>query len=348
MQQPASTMRSYRFRHEREASWQELEELLDRAESQGLKRLDQEQLFRLPVLYRAVVSSLSVARAISLDKNVITYLESLAARAYGFVYGAHYSVLENLVYFFTHRYRQLVWQMRGWVVAAAVLMAAGVAVGFLLTADDPERFSSFVSDAMAAGRSPLSTRQELLDVLYDRGTGRVDTLGAFASFLFSHNARIGLSCFAAGIAAGVPVALLLFINGLTLGAFAALYARQGIGLEFWAWVLPHGITELLAVCLCGAAGFKVGAGLLFPGRLPRLESLIKQGREAAAIVIGTLMLFLIAAMIEGFFRQLVQNEVLRLGLALATTGCWTWYFTAGGGKASTNGWQESAQIWSES
>lgn len=324
-----STMRSYRFRSEREASWQELEEILDRAESQGLQALDQDQLHRLPVLYRAVVSSLSVARSISLDKNVMTYLEGLAARAYGFVYGAHYSLLENLVGFFSQRYRKLVWEMRGWVVVAALLMAAGTVAGYLLTADDPERFSCFVADEMAGNRSPLSTREELLEVLYDRGTGRADMLGAFASFLFSHNARIGLSCFVAGFAAGVPVALLLFVNGLTLGAFAALYARQGIGLEFWAWVLPHGVTELLAICLCAAAGFKVGVAILFPGRLTRLESLVKQGRAAAAVVIGTLLLFLIAALIEGFFRQLVQDEALRLLVALATTGFWGWYFTAG-------------------
>jgi uncharacterized membrane protein SpoIIM required for sporulation len=324
------TLRSYRFRREREDSWHELEGLLDRVEIRGLRSLEVEQLYRLPVLYRAALSSLSVARAISLDKNVVDYLEALAARAYGFVYASQYSLLAKVRLFLWHRYPELVRAMRGWVVAAILVLVAGTLTGYLLTTDDPERFESFVSEEMASGRSPLSTREELLEVLHSNRAGRADALGAFASFLFTHNARIGLSCYVAGIAAGAPVALLVFINGLTLGAFAALYSMQGLGLEFWAWVLPHGVTELLAVCLCAAAGFKLGVSLVFPGRLSRLDSLARAGREAASVVVGTVVLFFMAALVEGFFRQLIHSETVRMLVASGTSVFWIWYFTSAG------------------
>ena len=78
----------------------------------------------------------------------------------------------------------------------------------------------------------------------------------FATFLFTHNAAIGMLCFALGFAFGLPVMLLLFYNGLTLGALAALHESHGLSLEFWAWIAIHGSTELLAVIICGGAGVK--------------------------------------------------------------------------------------------
>jgi hypothetical protein len=65
----AVALRSVQFRREREASWRELEMLVDKAGKKGLRGLGADELTRLPHLYRATLSSLSVARAISLDKN---------------------------------------------------------------------------------------------------------------------------------------------------------------------------------------------------------------------------------------------------------------------------------------
>ena len=94
-------------------------------------------------------------------------------------------------------------------------------------------------------------------------------LATFAASLFSHNARIGILAFALGFVAGLPTLFLLFYNGLVLGAFAALYHARGLGVDIWGWLLPHGVTELLAVVLCGAAGFLLAHGLVFPGARPR-------------------------------------------------------------------------------
>ena len=93
-------LKSYEFRREREASWRELEGLVSAAEKSGLKSLPTEQLLRLPSLYRAALSSLSVARSISLDQNVVIYLESLAARAYFQVYGSRSNIYESIGRFF--------------------------------------------------------------------------------------------------------------------------------------------------------------------------------------------------------------------------------------------------------
>jgi len=289
--------------------------------------LDSDQLSRLPVLYRAALSSLSVARAISLDKNVVSYLTGLATRAYTFVYGTRHSLRSSIGGFFLERFPTLVWSMRLWVVAAMITMGLGIAGGFALTERNPDTFYSLVSEEMAGGRSPLSTDEELLDVLKSPESQKLDSLGAFTSFLFTHNARIGFSCFTIGIAGGIPVVALVFANGLTLGAFAAIHATRDLGLEFWAWVLPHGVTELLAVCLCAAAGMQLGAALLFPGRRRRLDALVLQGRRAANVVLGAIPLFMFAALIEGFFRQLMLDDSVRYLVAGATAVFWLVYLT---------------------
>jgi uncharacterized membrane protein SpoIIM required for sporulation len=319
-------MKSVEFRREREGSWIELESLIARVEESGLQTLSAAELSRLPVLYRATLSSLSVARAISLDVNVREYLESLAARAYVCVYGAKRPALDAARQFLTERFPSTVRRLRRQLALSAALLVLGTLTGLGLTATDPHRFYALVAEDYAQGRTPAATTEELRQALYD-DTHPADVLGAFAMYLFTHNAKVSMMCAAFGFAAGVPVMLLLFTNGLLLGAFAALYQGRGLGLEFWAWLLPHGVTELLAVVLCGAAGLAVGESLLFPGRHTRLANLGQRGREAGVVVLGSVLMLLVAGLIEGIFRQTVHHVVVRLSVALLTSLFWTLYFT---------------------
>jgi uncharacterized membrane protein SpoIIM required for sporulation len=324
-----AALKSAAFRAEREASWRELEGLVGRIEKGGVRALPARELARLPALYRGALSSLSVARAISLDRNVLDYLESLCGRAYLVVYGTRRHLGEALAEFFVRRFPRAVRAHRWHVAVAAVLLVLGVATGWALTARDAERFYGFVDPAYAQGRGPASSTESLREVLYaDRDAATM--LKTFAMFLFQNNARVGLAAFAIGFAGAVPAGLLLFSNGLVLGAFAALYAGRGLGLDFWAWLLPHGVTELTAVALCGAAGLALGQALLFPGREERLAALARRGREAGVVVLGAVALFFAAALIEGIFRQLVHAVPVRLAVAAGTAAVlWTWLATSG-------------------
>jgi uncharacterized membrane protein SpoIIM required for sporulation len=165
----------------------------------------------------------------------------------------------------------------------------------------------------------------LRETLYDTDHEAAG-LGTFAAFLFVHNSRVGMLCVALGFVAGVPTILLLVITGLMLGAFLALFASRGLGLDFVAWIAPHGVTELLAAVICAAAGLHVAQALLFPTRRSRLESMAHAGRRAGIVVLGGLFMFLVAGGIEGVFRQTVTALHVRLGLAAATAVAWTLYF----------------------
>ena len=304
MSAPPRSPKSLEFRREREQAWRRLEWLVARIEKDGLRSLEKEELIALPGLHRAAVSALSVARAISLDRNLLEYLEGLSARSYFAVYGVRRRARQVLLEFFARRFPAAVRAARRPLTFSAALLLGGMALGFALTLADLDRYHSFVSAELASGRVPGASDEALRAPLYDDGGAAGGQLASFASFLFDHNARIGILCFALGFAAGVPVLYLLFVTGAMLGAMAALYHSRGMSLEFFAWILPHGITEMLAVVLCGAAGLELGRALLFPGRRTRMEELAERGREAGLIVVGAVALFLVAALIEGFFRQL--------------------------------------------
>jgi uncharacterized membrane protein SpoIIM required for sporulation len=323
---PEIILKSARFRSEREASWRELERLVGRFEARGAGSLSAPELNRLPALYRAAISSLSVARAISLDKNLLAYLTALAGRAYLCVYGSKRRAGEAIADFFRRRFPRVVRRRAALVGAAMGLMLLGLGTGYRLTAADPERFYDLVDEQLAAGRDPTASTAELRASLYHGQEVHGGMLGAFSAFLATHNAQIGILCFALGVAAGVPVVYLLFENGLMLGAMAALYASRGLAAEFWAWVLPHGITELTAVALCGAAGLELGGALLFPGRHTRLQALAARGREAALLVAGAVAMLFVAAVVEGVFRQRVLDPAWRWLVAGGSLALWSWYF----------------------
>lgn len=323
-------LKSSQFRREREAGWRELEALVDRAERHGIESLDAADLHRLPILYRNALSSLSVAQAISLDRNLLDYLENLCARAYLSVYVLRRDFSRLLRDYITTIFPQLVRRYAWHIVASALFLLLGIFVGMFLTLQDSDRFYVFVSEALQQGRTPTASTQDLREVLYGDGGGWGAQLWTFATFLFTHNARIGMLAFSLGFAVGVPVFYLLFFNGLTLGALAALYDSRGLSLDFWGWVLPHAVTELFAVVLCGGAGLVVAQSVVAPGSYRRLQNLAHHGRQAGVIVLGAVVLFFLAALVEGIFRQTVQSIAVRYTLATLSVVGWTWYFTRAG------------------
>jgi uncharacterized membrane protein SpoIIM required for sporulation len=162
--------------------------------------------------------------------------------------------------------------------------------------------------------------------LFDEDAGDATALSFFATFLFTHNAKIGMLAFALGFAFGLPTIILLVQTGLMMGAFFALYASRGLGIELGGWLFIHGITELLAIVLCGAGGLALGGALAFPGAHSRLANLAATGRLAAQVVIGAVGLLVIAGLLEGLGRQLITDTSLRYGIAATTALAWLLYF----------------------
>ena len=318
------TLKSHRFRTAREQSWRELEFILKAIEGRGMKSLSDEQIVALPRLYRSTLSSLSVARATSLDQGVITYLESLSARAYYILYGSQVSLGKRISSFFLRDWplaAKALWKETA-ISAALTLLAAVLA--FILVKNNPDWFYTFMPDSMAQGRTPAASAETLRDTLYHDGDE--SGLGIFASYLFSHNSKVAMFAFALGFAFCIPTAILLLYNGFILGSFIAIFSEKELGFEVGGWLIIHGATEIFAIILAGAAGMHIGKAVAFPGELSRIESASKAGGKASLLMAGVIIMLFFAGLLEGFGRQLITNDLVRYGIGLGTLTMWLLYF----------------------
>lgn len=318
------TLKSRRFRTEREADWRRLENLLDRFEKGQRASLSDDEVIAIPVLYRAALTSLSMARAISLDKSLVDYLESLSARAYFCVYGARTTLTERVARFFVRDWPEAVRSLWRETLVSGAMNLLGTIVAYVLVRRSPQWFSAFVSEDYAQGRDPGASYKQLYDTLH--GPQHVDGLSVLAAFLFTHNARIALLSFALGFACCLPSAFMMIYNGLVVGAFLALFGQQGLGFELGGWLFIHGTTEIFAVTLAGAAGFHIGWALAFPGELSRMDALATAGRKAAVVMGGVVVMLAVAGLLEGYGRQLVQSTLVRYAVGAAMLTLWCTYF----------------------
>lgn len=317
-------LRSHRFRAEREADWRRLEALLAKAERRRASALSEDELIALPLLYRAVVSSLSVARATSLDAGLVAYLEGLATRAYFFVYGTRVRLRERLAHFFRTGWPGAVKALwRETLASAAILILAAVA-GYILVAQDPDWYGAIMPGDMAQGRDPTAPTAFLKSILYDSHGDK--HLSVFATYLFTHNAQVSILAFALGFAFCLPTALLVAQNGLSLGALIALYASRGLGAQVGGWLFIHGVTELFATILAGAAGFRIGWAVMFPGARSRMDAAAEAGRVSGAAMAGVVIMLIIAGILEGVGRQVIELDWARWSIAGASLVLWLSYF----------------------
>jgi uncharacterized membrane protein SpoIIM required for sporulation len=319
-------LKSVRFRAEREADWLRLEALVNKAERGSAKALTDEELLAMPVLYRASLSSLSVARATSLDGALIDYLESLCTRAYFFVYGTRSSALQRIGAFFAHDWPAAAKAAWRETVVCALLTALGAVTAYLLVMRDSEWFYTFVPGGLVEGRGPDASTAALRATLFD--TQHDQLLSVFATFLFTHNAEIALLAFSLGFAFCIPTAILMVVNGCDAGALLAVFVQHGLGVEFVGWLLIHGVTELLATMLAGAAGLHIGWALAFPGERTRLESVGSAGRQAAILIGGVICMLFCAGLLEGVGRQIIQSTPIRYAIAATTGVIWLTYLYA--------------------
>ena len=333
MEQTTDLIRSARFRKEREADWVRLDGLVTKAETQGLRRMSFAEARDLAALYREATTSLAIAREISLDKGLLAYLEALTARAYLSVYAPQESA-RGVVARFMRKSGPMAMRNSWFYVAMGFLcMGLGGFAGYLLYFDDPAWFYVLMPPELAGGRGPDASNDYLRSVIYQNDPDS-SGLGAFATFLFSHNTRIAIFVFGLGVFLCAPAIALTFYNGLAIGAFVGLHVDRGLGWDLFGWLSIHGVTELSAICIACGGGIQLGAAVLFPGQNTRAEALRHAGKDAAKLAIVAALMLVAAAFLEGFGRQLIQDVNSRLIIGWSIGFLWlAWFFL--GGKAKS-------------
>jgi uncharacterized membrane protein SpoIIM required for sporulation len=337
-----TNIRSLQFRKDREYDWVQLEELITKINKDGRGALSADECLAMPRLYRAALSGLSVARAISLDTNVVRYLEALVLKSYMHVYGSRARLGETIKGFFMIGWPSAVRSMWGATLFAAFIFFGSWFGAHAMVQRNPEWYYALMGSEMGEGRTPTASRAALCETVFNNAprsgpckaamkSNKAENkaqggLGFFASFLFTHNAQVSLLCFALGFAFGIPTIYLLFMNGAVGGAMTAVFFNKGVGADFVGWLTIHGTTELYAIILCAAAGLHMGTAAALPGARRRIDAVAYAGRSAAIVAIGGVVMLAFAALLEGFGRQLIQPTAARYAVGGIMLVLWIAYF----------------------
>jgi uncharacterized membrane protein SpoIIM required for sporulation len=319
-------MREARFVDHGRPRWAELEELLARVDRRGLRRLHAGELDALALGYRAATSDLAIARARRYDARLIAYLNRLVGRAHARVYaGTSAGGWSKAVRLFTTGFPREV--RRSWrAIALCVLITlVTAAISYRATAADPANAYAFVP----AGQVPLVDRS-----LHDSNFGFDRAFApAMSTMIVTNNVRVAGMAFAGGITAGILTLYIIGSNGLMVGTLGALFAQRGFGTDFWATIAPHGVIELFAIQIAGAAGLILAAGIVRPGRARRIDALTANAARALTLMLGVAGLLVVAGTIEGFVSPQRLSIEVRFAIGALTALALAGYLTFAGREA---------------
>ena len=332
---------SARFRREREASWRATEAALDTLQSGQSSAADkQAAALELPGLIRELHSSLSVARSISLDKPMIAYLDALATRASLILNDEQPPLGPQVVGFFTHLWPQTMRALGGEILVAALIFFFGAVISYALFASDQEWFYAFNG---WDSRNPEASYDYLRSTLY--ASEAVQTpffatdnsfwgLTIFAAELFRNNYYVALMALAGGLLFGGFTVFSMFFNGLHIGAITAVFFRADLGVDWIGWLSIHGVTELGAILIAGGGGLLIGRTMIFTKGKSLAAALRSIGPQIAVIAMSMLVLLGVAALVEGYLRQLIEPMWMRYAIGWGLGALWLAYFAFAGREAA--------------
>ncbi|HSB77051.1 MAG TPA: stage II sporulation protein M, partial [Terriglobales bacterium] len=149
------------------------------------------------------------------------------------------------------------------------------------------------------------------------------------SFILTNNISVAMATFAMGILAGLGTVYMLFFNGLLIGVIGTACWQAGMSRQLWSFVAPHGVLELPAIFIAGGAGLLLARGLLFPGTLPRRDSLVEAGGRAVRLVLGVIPMLVVAGFIEGYLSPSNFPAPLKFALGAALALALVMYLASG-------------------
>ncbi len=304
----------------RKGNWSRLESLIGQAESAGVKGLRHSDLRDLGLLYRQTAADLSAVRADPTSRSLADYLNRLVGRAHNLVYSGRRVSFWSLWEFLAHGYPRLLRRLLPYVWLATAVFLACFGLGMLVTLLRPDFAALWLGPGMM---DKINHHQMWTDAV-------LSMKPQAASGIMTNNMSVCFMTFAAGITAGLGTLFLLFNNGLEIGTVLACCAQHGMAGSLLAFMVSHGALEIPSIMLAGAAGLRLGAGILFPGQLRRRDALAKAGAEAVQLVSATIPLLIIAGSFEGFLSPTHAPVALKCGVgAVLFTGLCLWWGEGG-------------------
>jgi len=269
--------------------WKQLEQLV-LTMSKRRNAITGDTITQYHRLYQKTAQNLSYSQTYFPNDEVTQYLNGLVSKSHNLLYKDQVSSFKQIRHFFSTKFIGLLVEQWKFVVVAMILFIIGGVGSFIAVANDPLHIYAILPAEMAQGVNP--------DRLGE-GNGAVDSSLMSASIM-TNNIKVAIFAFAGGITFGLVTVYLLVYNGIIIGALAALFWHHEKSYDFWAYIVPHGMIELTAIFIAGGAGLLMGYKLFVPGQYTRGYQLKHHAKRSVQLLLGTIPLFVIAGVIEGF------------------------------------------------
>lgn len=298
-------MISTRWVEKRRPHWNRLEQLIASSGRSGVSALSPTDLQELALLYRQIAADLASVREDPTSSNLAHYLNQLLGRAHNIIYMGRKAEKGGILTFYRDTYPAIFRETFANTLAAFLIFLCAAVAGGLMSLGDPSFPRHLLGPHMMANIDQ-----------HKMWTDSIVTIKPLASSqILTNNLSVSIMTYALGITAGIGTIWMMLLNGLLIGVIGVACWDAGMSLPLWSFVAGHGVLELPAIFIAGGAGFIIARGLLFPGALPRGESLVRAGRQSAKLFFGTIPLLLIAGFIEGFISPSDLPISLKFGLA---------------------------------
>lgn len=326
-----------RFVAEEREYWTELERVLAMLEEDVAASMDLEQVKRFHYLYQRTSTDLARVSATAAGAELCTYLETLVGRAYGEIHETrqrphNFAPATWFFVTFPRTFRRHLGAFR--VTLAAMLL--GVMFGAATLAFDPTEKEVILPFDHLLGSPAERVAREEGRVNRELEKGKV----TFSSQLMTHNTRVSIFALAMGITWGVGTLILMFYNGVILGAVVFDYLAAGKSAFLVGWLLPHGAVEIPAILLAGQGGLVLAGALLGRGSGISLRRRLRLIWGDLVTLIGGVAIMLVwAGLIEGLFSQYhepVLPYALKIGFGVAELAALVLFLGLAGGRGGTS------------
>ena len=304
----------------------------------GLKTLSEDEVTSFVEAYREVATDLARLRTADRGRggDAVFTLSRLVSAGHNLLYRRPSQGIVRMARFIAYDVPREV--RRSWrhvAVASALLFVPAIAtiVAIVRTPSLAERMlPPGMIERAEDGRQRGNTGADYLP------NGEDEKGSVLSAFLMTNNIRVSLVAFAGGITAGVLTVYALVFNGIAaIGAGVGLYITRGIGGQILGFVAAHGVLELSAICIAGAAGLLLATGMLVPGDRTRREALALNGARALHLVACVVIFLILAGIIEGNISPSKLPDSAKYATAVITAVGMVWYLSLGRGapEAST-------------
>lgn len=282
-------MREVAFIKQNKQKWFDLEQAIF---GKTIKNPDE-----IAKLYIQIVNDLAYAQTYYPKSKTVIYLNHLASQIYQKIYKTKRTEKNRVIFFFTEEVPLLVYHYKRYLGYAFILFFITTMIGVVSAKYDQDFVRLILGDGYV-NETLENIKAGNPVAIYKSGSN----WGSFIGITLN-NLYVGMNCFVWGIFFGIGTFYYLLQNCIMLGAFQYFFYEQHV---FWKsvrgiWI--HGSMEIFAIVIESAAGFILGASILFPKTYSRVNSLKIGFRDSLKIFLSTFPFTIAAGFLEGFITR---------------------------------------------